>query len=76
MNFWEEEKLTALAWNVDGPVPGGNLMVPPKVRRLSASNLVLVRVCCPGRFSLVHVIGSLLGFQRSVGESELTPKTR
>lgn len=33
-HFWEEEKLRLLiSVNVDGPAPGGNLMIPPEVMR-------------------------------------------
>lgn len=30
-HFWEEERCRQLAGNVDGPAPGGNLMIPPEV---------------------------------------------
>lgn len=35
-SFWEEEKLRLLSGNVDGPIPGGNLMIPPEVMRMRA----------------------------------------
>lgn len=32
-HFWEEEKIRRLSGNVQGPSPGGNLMIPPEVTR-------------------------------------------
>ena len=76
-NFWEEENLTALARNVDGPVPGGNLMIPPKVSRLSASNVTCVGACMLSRtFFTSPRHRKLAWFSAFSGRSELTTKTR
>lgn len=45
-NFWEEEKLSLLTKNVEGPVPGGNLMVPPEVIHLLGSQTKPIHFAC------------------------------
>lgn len=62
-NYWEEEKLALLAGNLVGPVPGGNLMVPPEVRCLVCNLLARVN-----RFALFACCQlSLYEFEDAIG---------
>jgi len=45
-HYWTEQEIHQLAGNVDGPVPGGNLMIPPEVNLMFVSPFAYRRNPC------------------------------
>lgn len=59
-HFWEEERIRTLSGNVQGPSPGGNLMIPPEVMRRTICDKVHCRKIDGGTHVLTFIRSSFV----------------